>query len=235
MESSAVLDTPANRTNLLYIAGNLGSGKSTLARALSLDVGWELVREDSPPLDYLSDLFADPDRWALETQVAFLASKAETVRAIGHGRSALFSIVDRSIYEHYEVFVRAFHEIGAIDDRGLAMFARLHAQMIEGLPRPAAVVLCDAAADVCEDRIRARGRALDRLYPEGHVARLGRHLLGWARVFTDAPLLVFDSVGNDPRNAETARRVRRDIAKVVLHRDAATECLRSPIWRVHGT
>ena len=179
MDTAAVLDGSVGRTHLVYIAGNLGSGKSTLAQALSLGVEWELVREQSPPLDYLPDLYADPDRWALETQVAFLASKAETVRAIKHVRLDSFAVVDRSVYEHYEVFVRAFHETGAIDSRGLTMFARLHTQMIEGLPRPSAVVLCDAPPDVCEARIRDRTRALDRLYPEGYVARLGRHLSNW--------------------------------------------------------
>jgi deoxyadenosine/deoxycytidine kinase len=220
-----LLDAPVYRSNLVYIAGNLCSGKSTLAQALSLEAGWELLPEPSKPLDYLPDLFDDPHRWALETQVAFLASKAETVRATRDNHPASFSVIDRSIYEHYEVFVRAFHEMGAIDGRGLAMFARLHTQMIEGLPQPSAIILCDAAADVCEDRMRARGRALDRLYPEGHVARLGRHLSRWASSFTDAPVLVFDSVGNDPRDIDTARRIRRDIERVVLVGDTATECL----------
>ncbi len=35
MEPVAILDVPMNRTNLVYVAGNLGSGKSTLAQALS--------------------------------------------------------------------------------------------------------------------------------------------------------------------------------------------------------
>jgi deoxyadenosine/deoxycytidine kinase len=210
------------RKHLVYVAGNLGSGKSTLAHALSQGDDWELCRERSPPLDYLSDLFSDPERWALETQVAFLASKAESVRAIGYGPPNSFAVVDRSVYEHYEVFVRTFHETGAIDDRGLSMFARLHTQMIEGLTSPSVVVLCDAPPNVCESRIRARARAVDRSYPEGHIERLGRHLSNWARGFTDAPLLVFDSVANDPRYTETVRQVRRDIENVVLNGDTAT-------------
>jgi deoxyadenosine/deoxycytidine kinase len=227
LDSSAILETAVREVHLVYIAGNLGSGKSTLAEALSRGAHWQLISEQSPPLDYLPDLFADPGRWALETQVAFLASKAETVRAIKQVRQGSFAVVDRSVYEHYEVFVRTFHEMGAIDDRGLAMFGRLHSQMIEGLPRPSAVILCDAPPDVCEARIRDRARALDRSYPHGLVARLDRHLSNWARGFKDAPLLVFDSIGGDPRPLETAQRVRQDIENVVLHRDTARSCLRA--------
>jgi len=226
MAPAAVLATPTPGPHIVYVGGNLGSGKSTLAQALSSGDRWRLVREHEPPLDYLPDLFAEPARWALETQVAFLASKAETVRSLRGDVGRSFAVVDRSVYEHFEVFVRAFHEIGAIDDRGLRMFARLHAQMIHGLPRPAAVLLCDAAADVCEDRIRRRGRDVDRLYPKGHIARLGRHLSAWACDFRDAPLLILDSVAHDPRDAATARRIREDIEAVVLRRDFRTDILR---------
>ncbi len=212
--------------HLVYLAGNLGSGKSTLARALSLAANWEFVPETSPPLDYLPDLFADPDRWALETQAAFLASKAETVRVAEGLPRGSFALIDRSVYEHFEVFVRAFHETGAINDRGLAMFARLQTQVISGLLRPGAVILCDAPPEICEDRIRARARNVDRLYPQGHVHRLGRYLSAWAQAFVDAPLLVFNSVDDDPRDPEVARLVREDVERVVLGARPVTRSVR---------
>jgi deoxyadenosine/deoxycytidine kinase len=106
------------------------------------------------------------------------------------------------------------------------MFARLHNQVIEGLPRPSAIVLCDAPPDVCEARIQARARSLDRLYPDGHLARLGQHLSNWVRSFMEAPVLVFDSVNDDPRDIETATCVRQDVENFIQRGGIPNTCLR---------
>ncbi len=211
MEGSTLLVGESQRS-LVYVTGNLGSGKTTLALAISAEPGWSLVPDLRPPLHYLDDLFAEPSRWAFETQIAFLAAKAESVRR-GMLKAAGVQLVDRSVYEHFEVFVRAFHETGHIDDRGLRTFARLHTELVACLPIPAAVLLCRAPAKVCEARLSKRGRPTDKLYPPGHVARLGRLLDAWAGGFDGAPVLLFDSLRYDARNAHVAEEVRRDLAR----------------------
>jgi deoxyadenosine/deoxycytidine kinase len=70
--------------------GPIGAGKTTLAQLLALHLGATLILEDVDGNAFLPDFYADRERWALVTQMAFLISRYEQLRTIPQSRSRPF-------------------------------------------------------------------------------------------------------------------------------------------------
>ena len=64
-----------SRNYYLAIEGAIGVGKTTLARLLGRELGVELLLEVFEENPFLSDFYADRDRYAFQTQIFFLLSR----------------------------------------------------------------------------------------------------------------------------------------------------------------
>ncbi|MGB0389524.1 MAG: deoxynucleoside kinase, partial [Ardenticatenaceae bacterium] len=66
----------------IAIAGNIGVGKSTLTHLLEQRLGWEPFYEAVNDNPYLSDFYADMERWAFHSQIFFLSRRLQHHRQI---------------------------------------------------------------------------------------------------------------------------------------------------------
>lgn len=86
-----------NSPIFLSVSGGMGAGKTTLARGLAASLRWQYIPTSTPAIRLLNDLFANPKRWAFETQVSFLIHKAVQVKdALQQGKPI---VLDRTIFE----------------------------------------------------------------------------------------------------------------------------------------
>jgi deoxyadenosine/deoxycytidine kinase len=213
---------------LVYITGNIASGKSTLIHQLIQVPAWSTAAETEERLAYLPDLFSNPRRWALESQLAFLASKAALVRSVL--RLEGWVAIDRSLYEHAEVFAKLFAETGALEPRAESTYRRIYELLASEAPLPHALVVCVCPPSVCEERLRRRSRPSDELYPAGHLQRLDRLLNEWLQSFQLAPIYTIDTVVHDVRRPEIATAVARDLERA-QDSDTTLELLRRRVGR----
>ena len=63
----------------IAIAGNIGSGKTTLTKMLAAHYGWTPKFESVDFNPYLSDFYADMERWSFNLQVYFLNKRFKDV------------------------------------------------------------------------------------------------------------------------------------------------------------
>ncbi|MGB6525823.1 MAG: deoxynucleoside kinase, partial [Candidatus Acidiferrales bacterium] len=63
---------PPGNQPYIGFEGPIGAGKTTLAQLLALHLGATLILEDVDGNAFLPDFYADKDRWAFSTQLAFL-------------------------------------------------------------------------------------------------------------------------------------------------------------------
>lgn len=154
----------------MYIAieGAIGVGKTTLARLIQPFFEAELVLEVFEENPFLSDFYADRERYAFQTQMFFLLSRYH------QQRSSIPEILkqDKPLISDYtfqkdELFAR-------INLRGdeLDMYYRIHDALAEKIPQPELVVYLRASTDVLMQRIAYRDRPYERNVPRSYIDQL---------------------------------------------------------------
>ncbi len=189
----------------ILVAGNIGAGKTSLTERLGEKLGWttayELVR-DNP---YLADFYSDMRAWAFHLQVFFLGHRAEQHLALA--RSPESAIIDRSIYEDAEIFTRASLALGNVAQRDYDTYWRLYNLVVAHLPPPDLLIYLKAPVPVLLDRIRARGREIERGMTAEYLGLLELFYDNWASGFDLSPVLTIKSDDLDfvhkPRHLET--------------------------------
>ncbi len=175
----------------VVVAGNIGAGKSTLVDMMCERLGWEPYYEPVAENPYLNDFYADMGRWAFHSQVFFLTHRAQAHRALMDVRRPV--VQDRSFYEDAEVFARALHLQGAINDRDWETYQGLYRTLTTLLAPPNLVVYLRASVPTLQRRIALRGRQFEARITDEYLASLNALYEEWTAGFMLAPVLAVPS------------------------------------------
>jgi deoxyguanosine kinase len=145
--------------------GPIGAGKTTLAQLFAVHLGAELILEDVDGNEFLSDFYADRERWAFNTQVAFLISRYEQLRTIAPLR--VRPVVADYTQPKDPIFARAL-----LRDREVQLYERVSIGLDASVPRPDLTVYLDASNDVLLERIRRRNRPYEVTIDAGYLNSL---------------------------------------------------------------
>jgi deoxyguanosine kinase len=179
----------------LAIEGVIGVGKTTLARLLQPAFQAALVLEVFEENPFLSDFYADRDRYAFQTQIFFLLSRyhqqRRSVPNILSGNEAL--IADYTFAKD-----ALFARINLKGDE-LDMYYRVHDALAEKVQQPDLVIYLRADTDVLMQRIAMRDRSYERNMEWEYIDQLNQAyeaffsgLQGIDRNL-NAPVLVIDT------------------------------------------
>jgi len=173
------------------IAGNIGSGKTTLAERLAKHYNWipEFEAVDFNP--YMSDFYADMQRWSFNIQINFLNSRFKQIKNIE--TSDVSVIQDRTIYEDAEVFAKNLNETGMLDDRDYNTYLDLYNNLIPLIKHPDLLIYLKADISVLVGRIEKRGRAYENLIRLDYLRDLGKLYESWISTYNLSKLLVIDA------------------------------------------
>jgi deoxyguanosine kinase len=177
----------------MYIAieGVIGVGKTTLARLLqpAFQAGLMLeVFEENP---FLSDFYADRQRYAFQTQIFFLLSRYHQQRRTV---AELIGQYDHLIADYTFEKDALFARINLKGDE-LEMYYRVHEALAEKIVLPDLVVYLRADTDVLMQRIAFRDRPYERNMERGYIEQLNQ---GYEYFFADhqgrrSPVLAIDT------------------------------------------
>ena len=156
----------------MYIAieGVIGVGKTTLARLLQPFFQAALLLEIFEENPFLSDFYADRERYAFQTQIFFLLSRYHQQRrtvpdvlASGQNLLADYTFDKDSL----------FAQINLRGDE-LEMYYRVHEALAEKVPQPDLTVYLQASTDVLMQRIAMRDRSYERNMERAYIDDLNR-------------------------------------------------------------
>jgi len=196
------------RYPFIAIEGVIGVGKTTLARLIRDSFEAELLLEVFEENPFLSDFYADRERYAFQTQIFFLLSRyRQQYRVIGPTLSHSALISDYSFAKD-----RLFAYLNLAGDE-LEMYERVHNVLAEKIPMPDLIVYLRADVDTLMDRIATRDRPYERAMSREYIADLRRAYERFFSDYYDAPVLVIDTddlnwVGDPQALAYVVGRVR---------------------------
>ena len=156
----------------MYVAieGVIGVGKTTLARLLQASFDADLLLEVFEENPFLSDFYADRQRYAFQTQVFFLLSRYHQQResvpsALNRKRTLLADYT----FDKDMLFAR----INLKGDE-LEMYYRVHDALAEKIPDPDLVVYLRASTEVLMQRIALRDRSYERSMERNYIHELNQ-------------------------------------------------------------
>ena len=156
----------------MYVAieGVIGVGKTTLARLLQPRFTSELLLEIFEENPFLSDFYADRQRYAFQTQIFFLLSRyRQQNNTVPNILSA-----GRNLLADYTFAKDAlFAEINLKGDE-LTMYEKVHEALGEKIPKPELVVYLQASTDMLMQRIAFRDRPYERQMERGYIDELNQ-------------------------------------------------------------
>lgn len=173
----------------VYIAieGPIGVGKTTLARMLQLEFGAETLLEIFEENPFLSDFYADRERFAFQTQIVFLLSRYR------QQREAQRTAQHQSLISDY-IFAkdRLFARLNLHGDE-LETYERLHSALAERVALPDLVVYLRARPDTLMERIALRDRPYERGMSRDYIVALSHAYEQFFATYQETRLLALDT------------------------------------------
>ncbi len=185
------------------IAGNIGAGKTTLTRMLSEKLGWKSFYERVVDNPYLSDFYADMDRWSFHLQVFFLSNRFIDQKKITDWPDSC--IQDRSIYEDVEIFAYTLHQQGHLNERDYKNYQDLFAIMVSYLRKPDLIIYLRSSVENLQKHIQKRGRDYEKTIDPDYLQQLNEAYEAWIdRAQNEGfKVLTFDMNNRDFESNET--------------------------------
>ncbi|HEY5654504.1 MAG TPA: deoxynucleoside kinase [Woeseiaceae bacterium] len=183
----AVLETRRS----IAIAGNMGAGKSTLVEFLAQQYGVRPFYEPNDENPYLPDFYRDMKRWAFRSQLFFLSNKFRLHQELD--RTPGVVALDRTIFEDAEIFATALHEMKKIDKRDWATYWGFYQAILDAIRPPDLLIYLRCSMRTLRQRIRLRGRAMEKDVPLAYLKRLDRLYEKWLASYTMSEVLILDT------------------------------------------
>jgi deoxyguanosine kinase len=180
----------------MYIAieGVIGVGKTTLARLLHEPFQANLILEVFEENPFLSNFYADRERYAFQTQIFFLLSRYHQQR-----RSILnLSDTGQGLISDYTFEKDALFAGINLKGDELDMYTRVHEALAEKIINPDLIVYLRAETDFLMQRIAMRDRAYERNMQSAYIDQLNRAYDDFFRKgHRSAPVLTIESANFD--------------------------------------
>ena len=198
----------------MYIAieGVIGVGKTTLARLLQSSFDAELLLEIFEENPFLSDFYADRERYAFQTQIFFLLSRYHQQRK--GVRDALENnpwLISDYTFEKD----RLFAEVN-LDGDELEMYFKVHEALAEKITKPDLTVYLRADTDVLMQRIAQRDRPYERQMEVDYIDTLNKTYDARFTIKTKNPVLTINTNQLDfVRNPEDLEFVDQQIRQTL--------------------
>lgn len=195
----------------IAIEGVIGVGKTTLARLLKPELGGEVLLEEFEENPFLSDFYADRERYAFQTQIFFLLSRYR--QQIAKLRPALrrgpviadYTFAKDSLFAHLN-----------LKGDELAMYERVYDALNEKIPSPDLLVFLRADLEVLMARIAARDRPYERNMDPDYIEQLRLAYEEFVANYSASPVLLVDTndlniVQNPDDLASVVRRIKSSL------------------------
>jgi deoxyadenosine/deoxycytidine kinase len=172
----------------IAIAGNIGSGKTTLTKMLAKRYGWTPRFEPVDNNPYLSDFYADMERWSFNLQVYFLNKRFKEVVEISKSSDTI--VQDRTIFEDARIFAPNLHATGKMSDRDFANYSDLFDLMMSLVNLPDLMIYIRTTIPNIVAQIQKRGREYEKSIRIDYLQGLNDRYEEWISTYKGHLLIV---------------------------------------------
>lgn len=176
----------------IAIEGPIGVGKTALVERLARRFEARAVFEptDNP---FLEPFYADKPGSGFAAQIWFLISRHQQLRPLAQGELFQQGVVADYMFEKDRIFAYM-----NLEDSELATYESLYELLSGDVPKPDLVVYLQARANTLLDRIKHRGRPVERRISQRYISEVVDAYDHFFFRYDRGPLLVVDTNRIDP-------------------------------------
>ena len=176
----------------IVIEGVIGVGKTSLTKLLAQQSDARLVLEQFEENPFLERFYSDRDRWALQTQLSFLASRFRQQQSLG-GRDLFHRhVISDYTFDKDRVFARL-----NLSGDELALYETMFNIMQPTTPVPDLIVYLQASTDRLMANIQRRGRSYEKEMDRSYIENLGQAYNQYFFHYNQSPLLIVNATNID--------------------------------------
>ena len=173
------------------IAGNIGVGKTTFTKMVSEKLNLNPYYESVDDNPYLSDFYADMERWSFNLQIYFLQHRFRHHMEIVNTNKGV--IQDRTIYEDFSIFALNLYEMKIMSERDWLTYKDLFQNMTQFLKKPDLIIYLKASTDTLIGRIKNRNRGYEKDMNQEYLHKLNIYYKRWFSQNLDYNVLEIDT------------------------------------------
>jgi len=193
----------------IAIAGNIGCGKTTLTKMLAKRYNWTPRFEPVDNNPYLSDYYADMERWSFNLQIYFLSKRFKEVVEIS--KSEEYIIQDRTIFEDARIFAPNLHEMGLMSDRDFQNYTELFDLMMSLVKLPDLMIYIRSDIPNLVNQIGKRGREYEQSMRLDYLKGLNDKYENWIKDYKGKLIIVDGNETKFEQNPQDFQKITNRI------------------------
>ena len=191
----------------IVVEGVIGVGKTSLASMLAERVGARLNLEKVEENPFLANFYADPARYAFQTQIFFLLSRFRQQQELFQGELFQNRVVGDYHFDKDLIFANI-----TLSDEELTLYKHVADALAPRVPKPELVIYLQASLENLQTRIAGRGRRMEKDIEPRYLETLSEAYNHYFFHYRDAPLLVVNTdnmnfVSNNEHFEDLVRRI----------------------------
>jgi deoxyadenosine/deoxycytidine kinase len=183
--------------DFVVIEGPIGVGKSSLASRIALDFEADLVREEIEENPFLDHFYQRPSEAALSAQLFFLMQRTKQMQGLRQSSIFNHSKVADYLLEKDQLFAQV-----TLSPIEYDLYQQVFEHLVIDAPTPDLVVYLQAPVNTLMERIKKRGRHIERHIEPTYLERLNEAYANFFHHYSAAPLLVVNAADIDFINNE---------------------------------
>lgn len=174
--------------NNISIEGNIGAGKTTLAIKIASDYNAKLILEEFEENAFLPKFYKDPDRYAFQLELAFLAQRYKQLseHLITRDLFKTFTVSDYFINKSL-IFARK-----TLQKDEFLLYSNLFNIIKTSLPQPDLLVYLYLNVDNLKRNIQKRGRSYEKDIKETYLEKIQSSYFEFLKQQQSMRILIID-------------------------------------------
>ena len=186
-----------NQFDFIAIEGVIGAGKTSLARMLAERHNARLVLEEFEDNPFLPRFYEDRERYAFQTQLAFLASRFRQQEKLRSRDLFHEMVISDYLFDKDRIFARL-----NLSGDEMALYDSIYGIMNSIAAKADMVVFIQSSVDRLMQNIRARGRPYEKEISRTYIEELNNAYNHFFHHYSRSPLIIInasevDFVNND--------------------------------------
>ncbi len=178
----------ANSFDFIAIEGVIGAGKTSLAKLFSEKHNARLVLEEFEENPFLPKFYEDRERYAFQTQLAFLASRFKQQQKMTNRELFDDFVISDYIFEKDRIFARL-----NLDEDELSLYDNIFSIMTGISAKPDLVIYLQNSVDRLMQNIESRGRDYEKNITEEYLKDLSDSYNQFFYRYNKSPLIIINA------------------------------------------